>query len=95
MIAVIGGIRCCLYVRRGNLRSERAKLRKGFTTLLLVCLRPHRRIISSQALARPCESYAGELSKTAKRRLGGIEAETKVFLSVVFVFVCGFMMVRV
>ena len=41
------------------------------------------------------KSYTGELSKTAKRRLRGIESETKVFLSVVFVCVCGFMMVRV
>ena len=46
-------------------------------------------------LPGPRKSDAGELPESAKRRLRGIEAETKVFLSVILVFVCGLMMVRV
>ncbi len=46
-------------------------------------------------LARWRQSYARELSQTAKRRLRGIEAEAKILLSVIFVPVRGFMMVRV
>src|SRR6266853_1835171 len=41
------------------------------------------------------KSYPGEFSERAQRRLRGIESETKVFLSVVFVVVGGFMMIRV
>ena len=41
------------------------------------------------------QSYAGELSQSAKRCLRGIEAETKVFLGVALVFVGGLMVVRV
>ena len=40
-------------------------------------------------------SDAGELSNGAQRPLRGVEAETKVFLQVIFVFVGGFMMVWV
>jgi len=47
------------------------------------------------ALTRPHESKAGELRKTPEGRLRGIEAETKVFLSVIVVLVRGLMVVRI
>ena len=46
-------------------------------------------------LTRPLERKAGELRKTSEGRLRGIEAETKVFLSVIVVLVRGLMVVRI
>jgi hypothetical protein len=52
-------------------------------------------LTEAQVLPTRRKSDAGELPESAKRCPRGIEAEAEVFFCVVFVFVGGFMMVRV